>query len=64
MGHIAKKKVRAVIGDPSDQRGMAYLMGRYLEWMRVRNYSEATVEARLHQLEGFIKWCEERAVTG
>jgi integrase/recombinase XerD len=62
MGHTGRKKPKPIVGDPSDLRGMAHLMGRYLEWMQVRNYSERTVEAREQQVTAFIKWCEERAI--
>ena len=31
------------VGDPNDPYGMAVLLARFLEWMRVKNYSEETV---------------------
>jgi integrase/recombinase XerD len=55
---LAKK----VIGDPSDPEGLIAYMQRFLEWMRVTNYSERTVEGRELYLKYFIAWCDERSL--
>ena len=52
-----------VVGDPTDPRGMAAMMARYLEWMRVRNYSDRTVDNRRVYIGYFIVWCEERGIS-
>lgn len=56
------RKAKTVIGDPTDARGMARLVDDHLEWMRVQNYSERTVEGREKSLRRFILWCEERGL--
>jgi integrase/recombinase XerD len=35
---------------------------RYLEWLRVKHYSEATVKGREVYLGFFLRWCETRAL--
>ncbi|MGH9429805.1 MAG: tyrosine-type recombinase/integrase, partial [Terriglobia bacterium] len=57
------KKKKPVIGETSDPRGMAALLRKYLDWLRVRNYSERTVENREIYLGYFISWCSERGIT-
>jgi integrase/recombinase XerD len=52
-----------VVGDPTDPRGMAAMLSQFLEYLRVRNYSERTVDNRRVYIEYFIVWCEERAIT-
>lgn len=56
-----QRKAKAVIGDPTDARGMARLVNDHLEWMRVQNYSERTVEGREKSLRRFILWCYQQA---
>jgi len=53
---------RRVVGDPSDPRGFAVLVAAFLDWMRVKNYSERTVGNREVYLRYFIEWCGERGV--
>ena len=58
------KKRRASLlsatGEPDELRP---LMAQHLEWMRVRNYSEASVQSREKSLLNFALWCEERELT-
>jgi integrase/recombinase XerD len=54
---------KPVIGDLSDPRGMAVKLSEFLEWMRVKNYSERTVGNRELYLGYFIQWAEERGIT-
>lgn len=46
----------------SDPRSLAAVAARYLEWMRVQNYSSFSVLARDYDLRRFASWAEERAV--
>jgi integrase/recombinase XerD len=59
---MAKRKPPEPVGDPNDPHGMAVLLARFLEWMRVKNYSEETVICRHCVLNRFIRWAEERGV--
>ncbi len=51
------------IGDPSDPDNLYAYMLRFLEWLRVKNYSDRTVENREVYLRYFIEWCEERGLS-
>ena len=51
------------LGTEGDPQGFAALAESYLEALRVRNYSEATIASREHHLREFIKWAEERGLT-
>jgi integrase/recombinase XerD len=50
------------VGNPDDPQGMAVLLAKFLEWMRVKNFSEETVVGRHYMLTPFILWAEERGV--
>jgi integrase/recombinase XerD len=43
--------------------GLRVTMAAYLEWCRVRQYTEATVNSRADTLKGFADWCEERSLS-
>jgi integrase/recombinase XerD len=51
-----------VIGPPDDPQSLYHQMRPFLESMRVRNYSEGTIEHRETHLRTFITWCDERGV--
>jgi integrase/recombinase XerD len=63
MPRKGERKVKRVVGDPSDPRGMAVMLSRFLEWMRVQNYSERTVGNRQLYLGYFIEWCAARGIS-
>ena len=52
----------ALPGDARDPAGLVALLAAYLDWLRVRNYSEATGRNRSHYVGEFIKWCHERGL--
>ena len=51
------------IGDPTDPDSLYAYMLRFLEWMRVKNYSDRTTENREVYLRYFIQWCDDRGLT-
>jgi integrase/recombinase XerD len=51
-----------VIGPADDAQSLYHQMRPFLESLRIRNYSERTVEHREVHLRGFITWCDERGV--
>jgi integrase/recombinase XerD len=57
-----RKAVR-VIGDVSEPDGFGIWVGRYLEWLRIRNYSPRTVGNNASYLGLFVLWCEARSLT-
>lgn len=63
MPKKGKRTPRQPIGDPYDPQGFAVLMQAFLEWMRIKNYSERTIENRQTYLQYFIAWCFERGLT-
>lgn len=50
------------IGDPADPDSLYAFMLRFLEWMRVKNYTEGTIENRQVYLRYFIQWCVDRGL--
>ena len=62
MGRKGERKERRPLGDLSDSQGFGALAACYLEALRVKNYSEATIATREHYLREFIKWCAERSL--
>lgn len=58
-----QKKPKAISGDHADPRGMAHLVSEFIESLRVRNYSERTVDQRRKCLNWFTDWCAERGLT-
>ena len=56
------RKTPEMIGDFNDPHGMGVLLAHFLEWMRVKNYSEETVINRHCTLNRFIIWADERGV--
>jgi len=62
MPRKGQRQERRPLGDTSDSQGFAVLAADYLEGLRVKNYSEATIATREHYLREFIKWCRERGL--
>jgi integrase/recombinase XerD len=58
----ASTKKKGPVGDLSDPLGFAVMKESYLEWMREKNYSPATVRSRDVYLRYFLEWCEERSL--
>ncbi|MBK6513488.1 MAG: phage integrase N-terminal SAM-like domain-containing protein [Polyangiaceae bacterium] len=54
------RKVSALSTD--DAEGFGIWMRRHTEWLRVRNYSEATVEKGETWLVAFAEWCAARGI--
>ncbi len=50
-------------GDPRDPQGFGSLCPAFLEWMRIKNYSENTIAGRQHYLGAFVSWCQDRGIT-
>ena len=63
MPKKGERTAKFFIGDLSDGAGFAALATEFLEAMRVRNYSEKTVESRAHHLREFIRWCADRSLS-
>jgi integrase/recombinase XerD len=56
------KRAPRQIGDPHDPQGFGVWVGRYLEWMRIRNYSPRTTGNAESSLSLFVEWCEARSL--
>lgn len=60
--HLAEAELKTgVAGD--DPQGLLYLTGRYLEYLRIRNYSSETIYGRGKMLRYFRLFCEQIGVT-
>ena len=51
------------VGNLGDPQGMAVYLEKFLEWMRVKNYSVRTIDNRQLYLQYFIVWAEDRGLT-
>lgn len=54
---------RIPFGNPNDPQGMLALRDQFLEWLRIKNFSEQTVASRHVYLDFFIQWAEDRGLT-
>ncbi len=57
-----RRTAKVVPGNAADPEGLHAWLMRYLEALRVKNYSERTVENRESYLGFFIAWCEARSI--
>lgn len=62
MARFARHRPGESSGDPKDPHGMWAMMEQFFEWMRVKNYSERTIEVRKVYLGYFINWCADRGI--
>lgn len=63
MPRKGQRQEHRPLGSQSGSEGFAVLGEAYLEALRVRNYSGATIASREHHLREFIRWAEERGLT-
>lgn len=63
MSLSAPNGYRTELSNPHDPQGMLYLAGRYLEHLRIRNYSEQTVFHRNKRLITFRLFCEQMGIS-
>jgi integrase/recombinase XerD len=48
--------------NPNDPQGLWAMMEQFFEWMRIKNFSEKTIEVRKVYLGYFINWCADRGI--
>lgn len=58
-----KRALKAYAGDLNDPEGLPVWTRRYLDWLRVRHYSETTLVTSEYQLKSFIEWAFDRGVS-
>jgi integrase/recombinase XerD len=63
MPRKGQRKKKAPLGNPHDPQGFARTSEAFFTWMRVKNYSEATIKNRETYLGYFVTWCDERGLT-
>jgi len=61
--HLAVASYRSHTADDNDPQGMLYLATRYMEHLRVRNYSEQTIYGKVKTLRYFRVFCEQIGIT-
>jgi integrase/recombinase XerD len=59
---VAKKKLRAHVGDRADPDSLSNVVTAYLADLELRNYSRETVRTRRHNLDWFLTWAAERSI--
>lgn len=57
-----KQEPPSLINYGADPQGMAAASAGFVEAMRMKNYSEHTVEHREKYLSYFIRWCQDRSI--
>jgi len=57
------RQARPEVGDPTDPQGLAVSLAKFLSHLKVKNFSERTVEVREHHIYCFIAWCDDRSLT-
>ena len=62
MPRKGQRKEKPGVGDPSDPDGLFVAMTRHLAALRMRNYSEQTIEGREDVLRRFVGWCDEHGL--
>jgi len=60
MARRGHRKLQRVAGNRSLARGLTARAEEFLDWLRVKNYSERTIHCRRVNLSYFIRWSEER----
>jgi len=63
MPRRGERKPKARPEGADDVHGLHAWLQRYLEWLRVKNYSERTALNREAYLTAFLAWCHERGIT-
>jgi integrase/recombinase XerD len=63
MAKRGYRKPKPAIGDASDPEGLYVWMTRYLESLKMKNFTERTVGNREENLRLFLVWCEARSIT-
>jgi integrase/recombinase XerD len=57
------RKAKPIPINFADPDGLGAWMRRYLEALRMKNYSARTIENRQLYVGRFVRWCDERSVT-
>jgi len=57
-----RSRAQQALTEQHDPQGLAAFVVRYLEWLKVHNYSPLTVESRELYLGYFVAWCTERGL--
>ena len=57
-----RSAAKQVLAEQHDPQSLAAFVARYLEWLKVHNYSPLTVESRELYLGYFVAWCAERGL--
>jgi len=44
-------------------KDLVTLLSLHLEWLKIHNYTEATITSKRNYLRRFIAWCQDRSIT-
>ena len=62
MPRSKSSRAWVALSDRHDPQGLAAFVMRYLEWLKVHNYAQPTVQNRTMYLGYFVAWCQERGL--
>lgn len=63
MSRRGTRVVHQPIGDANNADSLYNHMLRFIEWIKVKQFSQTTVISREVHLRKFITWCEERSLS-
>lgn len=49
-------------GNTTDPMSLYHYLGRFIQWCKVTNLAESTIQARTSSLRNFIIWCDDRGL--
>lgn len=62
MPKRSTKKTKPLLGGSNDPDGLVVWMRRFLDYLRVKNFAERTIENRESYISFFIAWAADRSV--
>jgi integrase/recombinase XerD len=62
MAKTKKRRCLKAVGDPTDPNGLVAFMNRYLDALRLKHYTDATLWNTERYIRDFIEWCDMRSL--
>jgi integrase/recombinase XerD len=62
MAKVKQRRCLKAVGDPTDPNGLLAFMNRYLDALRLKHYTDATLWNTERYIRDFIEWCDMRSL--
>lgn len=62
MAKLKQRRCLKAVGDPTDPKGLLAFMNRYLDALRLKHYTDATLWNVERYVRDFIEWCDIRSL--